>query len=190
MIKKLRNDAKGFTLIELMIVIAIIGILAAIAIPQFAAYRTRSFNSSAISDIKNLATAQAAFFSDWQIFGKTTITGADASVLITGPAQVGTHQIAGTDAGAVVRTLDIGLGNNVSIYTLTDGTASAFNSVSKHLQGSAYYAIDSDSSATYHDQDPSVAGTILVIGDCIAAVAGADEFDGVAGPTTENWTAK
>ncbi|MBN2059414.1 MAG: prepilin-type N-terminal cleavage/methylation domain-containing protein [Deltaproteobacteria bacterium] len=52
---------KGFTLIELMIVIAIIGILAAIAIPQFSAYRNRSFNSAAMADIRNAATAQEAY---------------------------------------------------------------------------------------------------------------------------------
>lgn len=59
-----RNE-KGFTLIELMIVIAIIGILAAIAIPQFSAYRKRAFNASAESDVRNLATAQEAYYVDF-----------------------------------------------------------------------------------------------------------------------------
>jgi prepilin-type N-terminal cleavage/methylation domain-containing protein len=59
-----KNNEKGFTLIELMIVIAIIGILAAIAIPQFSAYRQRSYNSSANADLRNAATAQEAYYVD------------------------------------------------------------------------------------------------------------------------------
>ena len=59
---------KGFTLIELMIVIAIIGILVAIALPQFAAYRNRGFNATSESDLKNMCIAQEAYFADFQIY--------------------------------------------------------------------------------------------------------------------------
>ena len=61
--RKMRAE-KGFTLIELLVVIAIIGILAAIAIPQFAAYRRRAYDSDAKAAVKNMATAQEAYFVD------------------------------------------------------------------------------------------------------------------------------
>lgn len=63
MLRKLRgNNQKGFTLIELMIVIAIIGILAAIAIPNFIAYRNKSFCSATESDANSIAAAIADYF--------------------------------------------------------------------------------------------------------------------------------
>ena len=63
-LKKLtiNHNEKGFTLIELMIVIAIIGILAAIAIPNFIAYRNKSFCSKAESDANNIAASIADYF--------------------------------------------------------------------------------------------------------------------------------
>ena len=65
MLQKLRgSNSKGFTLIELMIVIAIIGILAAIAIPNFIAYRNKAYCSSTESDAQNIAAAIADYFAD------------------------------------------------------------------------------------------------------------------------------
>ena len=57
---------KGFTLVELMIVVAIIGILAAIAIPQFAKYRARAYNSASLSDMRNLKTDLEGYYAQWQ----------------------------------------------------------------------------------------------------------------------------
>ena len=63
MIQKLRgNNQKGFTLIELMIVIAIIGILAAIAIPNFISYRNKAYCSAAESDAHSIASALADYY--------------------------------------------------------------------------------------------------------------------------------
>jgi type IV pilus assembly protein PilA len=60
----MRRNSKGFTLIELLIVVVIIGILAAIAIPKFSNTKEKAYIASMRSDLRNLITAQEAYFSD------------------------------------------------------------------------------------------------------------------------------
>lgn len=70
--KRAARNEKGFTLIELLVVIGIIGILAAIAIPQFASYRKKSYDAVARSDLKNAATAEEAYFADQGAYASCT----------------------------------------------------------------------------------------------------------------------
>lgn len=57
------TNEKGFTLVEMMVVIAIIGILAAIAIPQYYLFKQRSYKSSLQNDARSIANVQEAYFS-------------------------------------------------------------------------------------------------------------------------------
>lgn len=68
-----------------MVVIAIIGILAAIAIPQFGAIKTRCYNSTAESGLKNATTAQEAYFVDEKAYttAVTNITGASYGLYLS-----------------------------------------------------------------------------------------------------------
>ena len=62
------RNKKGFTLIELLIVVVIIGILAAIAIPKFAATKDKAKLASVKTDVRNLMTAQEAYFADFSTY--------------------------------------------------------------------------------------------------------------------------
>ncbi len=110
------SDEGGFTLVELLIVIAIIAILAAIAIPQFAQYQERAIRASMQSDAKNVATMEEANFGDTQSYTSVAATASG------GAFSVGS-QPAKASKGNIVSVLAVAPPTNTYVITVNNSSA-------------------------------------------------------------------
>ncbi|MDF1503701.1 prepilin-type N-terminal cleavage/methylation domain-containing protein [Roseisolibacter sp. H3M3-2] len=115
------NNRKGFSLIELLIVVVIIGILAAIAIPKFANTKEKAYIAQMKSDLKNLASAQESYFADRNTYATLAqIQAAPYAWTVSGGAAV-TPNITAAAGGwsatlADTRVTSAGATDNCGIY--------------------------------------------------------------------------
>ena len=120
----MRNSV-GYSLVELLVVVAIVGILASIAITNFEEYRTKSFNSVALSDLRNAIGSQEAYYTDNQSYISCTNA-------LNCESSLPGFKASKDDAGASV----------LLNFNFT-ATAENFTALSRHEKGDVTYSFDS-----------------------------------------------
>ncbi|MCG8553079.1 MAG: prepilin-type N-terminal cleavage/methylation domain-containing protein [Desulfobacterales bacterium] len=138
----MRNNEKGFTLIELMIVVAIIGILAAIAIPNFLNYQLKSKTSEAKTNIGGIKTSLEAYNAEEDAY-KTCTESPDSNP--------GKAKRAWTDKGGFGTIGFEPAGEVYYSYSVTAATTSYTITATGDLDGDttdAVFTLDQDGEAT------------------------------------------
>ncbi len=201
---KIESTQKGFTLIELMIVVAIIGILASIAIPQFTSMRVKAYNSAATSDLHQMKLAQEALYSDFRYYGSsvpnTLITAAAGAAAVgtlidgatvLGAGNVNAIAVSVANGGNVGLAAPVAVSNGVIIRADTTGTEQSAIMVAHSAQGDRAFASDTDSTTVYWAMNTAWVGDKTFANITIPGATNlADDIAGTAagGSPVANWS--
>lgn len=120
MIKERYSNKKAFTLIELMIVIAIIGILSAISIPNFLSYRATAQNAAALEEADNFYTAVMSHYA--QDGANTTFSSSSLPNNFARNREIDYTGSIAINTGVTTGTMKFSHSNRSTTYTLTGAT--------------------------------------------------------------------
>jgi len=119
-------NRKGFTLIELLIVVVIIGILAAIAIPKFAATKDKAKLAAIQTDLRNVITAQEAYFADNATYGSLAALISAGLITVT-TGNTGSGSAVASGYTATLSNSSITAGKNSCTVQVGAGAASTLD---------------------------------------------------------------
>ena len=139
-----RDDEQGFTLIELMVVVLIIAILLAIAIPTFLGARTKAQDRAAESNLRNALTAEKTYYVDNQQYTATlaSLTAIEPSLTYAAGA------VNPTAVGSVYVTVSTGTNTNDTVLLY-----------SKSSSGTCFYLQDATGTGTWYESDTGCVST-------------------------------
>jgi type IV pilus assembly protein PilA len=150
MLKRLREREEGFTLIELMVVVLIIGILVAIALPTFLGARQRAQDRGAQSNLRNGLTAAKVHYTDNEAYTGFNVAAGEAIEpplvwVVAGDPAVGEVAIVTATATSTLLVAESGSG---TFFCIKDVTSPAASAGTFYGTGAAYAAVDTEAECT------------------------------------------
>ncbi|GAA0928514.1 type II secretion system protein [Virgisporangium aurantiacum] len=133
--RKRGSEDRGFTMIELLVVVVIIGILVAIAVPVYLNYRKGAANKSAASDVRGAITAIEQYYTENGNKYPTGETSDEGENL--------TLTAVDTTTGTTDQIITVSPGNVLGYKALTDGSAAAYRICAQNKDGGQVYVYNS-----------------------------------------------